>query len=148
MFAFAYTSVRAHTMANNRTHIIRVLHAVSLLSLIYEPTVRQLEDGAAKKTLMLCVAAMNLVCNVCYADLGAGIIYRTSCRHFLCPNCAKSSFTGVCSCEMLYDSAHLEYTLIFFSLSLSYFFSIEHCECPVCQHKLSPGDVTELVAGV
>lgn len=48
---------------------------------------------------------MALLCNVCFDKLGVGIIYRTACRHFLCPECAKSAFTEnyvcpVCQCEL------------------------------------------------
>jgi len=73
-------------------------------------------DFSRPSSLVSCLQTMSLVCNVCYADLGIGIIYKTKCRHFLCPDCAKSSFTAL-------------------------------CQCPVCQHQLVPGDVTELVAG-
>jgi hypothetical protein len=40
-----------------------------------------------------------LVCNICQCGVD-GIAFRTTCRHFYCPPCAKSTFGNSCKCAI------------------------------------------------
>jgi hypothetical protein len=40
-----------------------------------------------------------ILCNICRSGVD-GIAYKTFCKHFFCPGCAKSSFQGDCTCPV------------------------------------------------